>query len=219
MRDNLIRRTKKQFASAINKLRERRFGEASEPLYPSVEGNGLRIHLGSGPINIQGWVNVDARHSTHIHVKATELDLSEFTDGKVSEIYMCHVLEHFSFEEINNILKTMNRKLKVGGVLRISVPDFDQLLAIYSASGKNLELIKRALMGGQDYEYNFHKGIFNRQLLTNLLTNYGFNEIKEWNTREDFGISLGDWSEKGFDTPAGKIPVSLNIKALKAHAL
>ena len=28
--------------------------------------SGLRIHLGAGPINVQGWVNIDAREAPHI---------------------------------------------------------------------------------------------------------------------------------------------------------
>lgn len=188
----------------------------SPPIYPIHSDNGLKVHLGAGPINIQGWINIDARQAQHIHLQSEGFDLKEFADGVISEIYMCHVLEHFSFEEAKTVLSTLCKKLKVGGVLRLSVPDFDQLIAIYQASGNDLEMIKMALMGGQDYEYNFHKGIFNKNLLSNLLVSCNFNSVQTWNTLEDFGIDLGDWSNKSFETPAGDIPVSLNIKAVKS---
>ena len=189
--------------------------EVSKPLHPELRGSGLRIHLGAGPINILGWVNIDARDAAHIHLQSSGFDLKEFSECAVSEIYMCHVLEHFSFEEAKTTLKTMHSKLRVGGVLRLSVPDFDQLVAIYQASGNDLELIKRALLGGQDYEYNFHKAVFNKKLLSDLLMSCGFNHIQNWSTQADFGIDLGDWSNKGFETPVGNIQVSLNIKAMK----
>jgi predicted SAM-dependent methyltransferase len=186
------------------------------PIYLERSTGGLKIHLGAGPINIQGWINIDARDASHIHLQSSGFDLKEFSDQAISEIYMCHVLEHFSFEEVKVVLKKLNKKLKRGGVLRLSVPDFDQLISIYHATDNNLELIKLALMGGQDYEYNFHKAVFNTALLSELLISCGFNHVQKWNTLEDFGIDLGDWSNKGFDTPTGNIPVSLNIKALKA---
>lgn len=192
-----------------------RYG-GSRPRYPNHSDGGLKIHLGAGPVNIQGWVNVDARDASHIHLQSSGFDLKEFSDGAVSEIYMCHVLEHFSFEEIKIVLRTMHCKLGPGGVLRLSVPDFDQLIAIYHASGNNLELIKMALMGGQDYEYNFHKAVFNKALLSDLLLSCGFKHVQTWSTLDDFGIDLGDWSNKCFETPQGSIPVSLNIKAIKA---
>lgn len=208
-----------KIAAKLKSIRNLSYAEhhgGFKPVYPKASDCGLKIHLGAGPINIQGWVSIDARQAPHIHLQSEGFALNEFADGGISEIYMCHVLEHFSFEEARTVLNTLRKKLKVGGVLRLSVPDFDQLIAIYHSSGNNLEPIKSALMGGQDYEYNFHKGVFNKPLLSNLLISCGFNGVQTWNTLEDFGVDLGDWSNKGFDTPTGNIPVSLNIKAIKA---
>lgn len=186
-----------------------------KPVYPKVSDDGLKIHLGAGPINIQGWVNIDARQAPHIHLRSEGFTLNEFADGAVSEIYMCHVLEHFSFEEVERILCNFHKKLKVGGVLRLSVPDFDCLINVYHANDNNLELIKFALMGGQDYAYNYHKCVFNRAILKNQLAAYGFAHMAEWDTLEDFGVHLRDWSETGFETPEGEFPISLNMKAIK----
>lgn len=216
MKLNIVSRVARKIKSIVIDFQDRQRGGIAKPLYPDVRSSGLKIHLGAGPINIQGWINIDARGDSHIHLQSNGFDLKEFADGAVSEIYMCHVLEHFSFEETKKVLKTMHGKLKTGGVLRLSVSDFDQLVAIYHASGNDLELIKMALMGGQDYEYNFHKGVFNKTLLSNLLIFCGFDGVQAWSTLEDFGIDLDDWSNKSFETPAGDIPVSLNIKAVKS---
>jgi hypothetical protein len=71
-------------------------------------------------------------------------------------------------------------------------------------------------MGGQDYEYNFHKCVFNHAALADLLAAHGFECIEEWNTLDEFGVHLGDWSETGFQTPKGEFQISLNMKAVKA---
>lgn len=178
--------------------------------------NTLRVHIGCGPIDIAGWVNIDARPFPHVHLASDSVALAEFSDGALGEIYLCHVLEHFSFAEVDQLLVTYQKKLSPGGVLRLSVPDFDLAIAAYRASGEDLELIRMALMGGQDYEFNYHKSVFNRNLLTKLLDKAGFREIETWNVVADFGVDLGDWSsgqlrKKG----VGSFPISLNLKATK----
>lgn len=213
---SLISRISAKIKSIGIRRHDARYG-GHKPVYPKAGDGGLKIYLGAGPINIQGWVSIDARQAPHIHLRSEGFALNEFADGAISEIYMCHVLEHFSFEEIGEILRNFHKKLKVGGVLRLSVPDFDRLVTVYQANGNNLELIKFALMGGQDYAHNFHKCVFNHAALAELLAACGFEHMTEWNTLEEFGVHLGDWSETGFQTPKGEFPISLNMKAIKAR--
>lgn len=182
------------------------------PVYVKVNNTGLKIHLGAGPINIQGWINVDARAYDHTHLVANGFDLAEFSDGSISEIYMCHVLEHFSFAEAESLLRDFKRKLCVGGVIRISVPSFDKLIEVYLDGNNNLDLIKLAVMGGQDYEFNFHKSIYNHSSLCKLLESCGYLNVKAWNTIADFGADLGDWSNKSFSSSKGPLMISLNLK-------
>jgi predicted SAM-dependent methyltransferase len=183
-------------------------------IYAAKISNGLKVHLGAGPVNIQGWINVDARGYDHTHLVAKDFDLAEFSDGSISEIYMCHVLEHFSFAEAESILRHFKRKLCVGGVIRISVPSFDQLVAVYLEGNNNLDLIKLALMGGQDYEFNFHKSIYNYLSLMEMLEACGYMDVKSWDTIADFGVDLGDWSNKSFPSSKGPLMISLNLKGI-----
>jgi predicted SAM-dependent methyltransferase len=128
---------------------------------------------------------------------------------------MCHVLEHFSLQEVDSLVAKFYEKLAKGGILRLSVPDFDKLVTVYQAEENDLSTIKMALVGGQDYEFNFHKSVFNEKSLRNTLTLAGYGDIQLWVTEEDFGTNLGDWSNKEFVTANGNFPISLNIKATK----
>ncbi len=184
------------------------------PIYIKNNNCGLKVHLGAGPINIQGWINVDARAYDHTHLVAEGFDLAEFSDGSISEIYICHVLEHFSFVEAESLLRHFKKKLCLGGVIRISVPSFDQLVAVYLDSNNNLDLIKLAVMGGQDYEFNFHKSIYNHSSLMKLLNSSGYMDVELWNTLDDFGADLGDWSNKSFPSSKGPLMASLNLKGV-----
>lgn len=198
-------------------LRANKNFDKPTPIFTKPLDGGLKVHLGAGPINIQGWINIDARSDSHIHLQSEGFDLNEFADGTVSEIYMCHALEHFSFVEAEVVLKKLHKKLKAGGVLRISVPDFDSLISVYRANQNNLKWIRMALMGGQEYEYDYHKSVYNKELLSTLLTSCGYESIDTWDTSKDFGTSLGDWSDKSLATPKGKFLISLNMKAVKRN--
>ena len=186
-----------------------------EPIFTKKNEKGLKIHLGPGDINLQGWVNIDARHFDHVHIVSDDMKLNEFNDNSVDEIYLCHVLEHISFEEAKSFISQMHKKLKSNGILRIAVPSFDAIIDIYNNNKNNLEIVKYALMGGQDYEYNFHKSIYNFSELEGLFLKAGFNNIKLWNPQEDFGQEINDWSSVNYPSSKGNICISLNVKAQK----
>ena len=48
-----------------------------------------------------------------------------------SEDEVLSVLEHIKQAEVKSVLREMKRALKQGGVLRLSVPNIDQLMAVY----------------------------------------------------------------------------------------
>ncbi|TGL99216.1 class I SAM-dependent methyltransferase [Leptospira jelokensis] len=198
---------------SIYKIFEERFTRNKANFSPKYrpEIEGLKLHIGSGPINLEGWVNIDARAANHIHLNTNSVMLEEFSDHSIAEIYMCHVLEHFNISEIESILKRYKQKLKIGGILRISVPDFDLLIKIYEQTNKSIKLITPSILGGQDYEYNFHKIIFNRELLASILEKVGFKNIEEWETMEVFGMTINDWSSKEIRNNLDHYKVSLNL--------
>jgi len=187
--------------------------DESIPVYVESKSTGLKLHIGAGPLNLQGWVNIDARGFEHIHLCTEGFELNEFSEHSIAEIYMCHVLEHFSFEETKNILLNFRSKLQKEGLLRLSVPDFDKIVDIYKLNNQDVDLIKYALMGGQEYEFNFHKSVYNKNNFSKLLKDCGYKEIKEWATVEEFGKSIGDWSDGIFKTESGNYPISLNLIA------
>ncbi|WP_320667182.1 hypothetical protein [Prochlorococcus sp. MIT 1307] len=187
------------------------------PIYSSYnsELDGIKLHLGPGEVNLQGWVNIDARKESHIHLKKEGFLLESFSDGSIAEIYLCHVLEHFSFLEVESMLQVFHSKLIPTGLVRVSVPDFDKIIEVYNKSKCDINSIIKILMGGQTYEYNFHKSMYNKKSLINVLTNNGFELIEEWSPKEVFGSSLGDFSDLSIKTKKGKVAISLNLIARK----
>ena len=78
---------------------------------------------------------------------------------------MCHVLEHFPFDQVSRILSLLYSKLDRNGLLYLSVPDFSSICNIYLKTN-SIETISPQLLGGQDYNFNFHKAIFDKSYLT-----------------------------------------------------
>lgn len=174
-----------------------------------------KLHIGCGPINLPGWINIDARSFEHVHIVTDKIDLHQFADNSIGEIYLCHVLEHFSFVDVDNLLKLFSAKLCSGGLLRLSVPDFRLIVEGYHKSSSNLLIFRQALMGGQDYPFNFHKSVYDVSLITDLLYKFGFTNIERWHPEDIFGANHDDWSNKCIETRLKSFPISLNICAQK----
>lgn len=96
-------------------------------------------------------------------------------------VYSSHTLEHFSFQTVDKVLKEWTRVLKVGGELRLAVPNLR-----YSAQRILDDQITPTdywvLYGEQDYPKNFHAVGFTPNTLRGLVESLGVYEniaIKE----------------------------------------
>jgi len=141
----------------------------------------VNVHFGCGPHDDPRFVNVDKRALPHVHIVSGSFRLDRFFDrGSIDMIYASHVVEHFSFGKTHELLDHWRSMLKPGGIVRLSVPDFDKLVATYEATGRSVEAIQGYLLGGQDYPGNFHYAIFTRESLGLQLTKAGFMDIRAW---------------------------------------
>ena len=183
--------------------------------FPANTDNALCVHLGCGSINHPVFVNVDILPFSHVHYVHRVDRLSMFKDNTVDLIYVSHCLEHFPYSTVLTVLKEWKRVLKNNGLLRLSVPDFDLLLAIYHSTGRDLVSIISPLLGGQDYKYNFHYSVFNQESLTVLLEQAGFRNVQQWIPGDCEPMAIDDWSSRTICIAGRQYPVSLNIEAVK----
>lgn len=177
-------------------------------------GPGLKLHLGCGNIDHPGFVNVDGVDRPHVHRVQSIAKLPQFADDSVEFIYTSHTLEHFSRAQVPGVLSEWRRILAANGKLCLSVPDFDQLLEMYRASG-DVGVILPPLFGGQDYPFNFHYTAFTASSLTQLLLSAGFVRAYQWTHGSDHFHSLPDWSGRSLQVGDRRIPISLNMEAVK----
>lgn len=186
------------------------------PALPQLPDGEVRLHLGCGKIDHPGFINIDAIPRRHVHYAQAVCRLRRFDDASVDLVYACHVLEHFSHLQVPAVLREWNRVIKPGGRLCLSVPDFDRILDIYRDTGRDVISILNALMGGQEYAYNYHRVAFNKEYLSSLLLAAGFSRVSEWAPDDGgSGHDVNDWSRRPLLVNGRPYPISLNLEATK----
>ncbi|MFQ5771677.1 MAG: methyltransferase domain-containing protein [bacterium] len=187
-----------------------------KPAIPKSSDGKVLVHIGCGKTNSPEFINVDARPLAHVHIVTDDItSLPEFNTGTVDLVYMCHILEHIKRKDFKKVLSEMKRVLKDGGVLRLSVPDFDKLIDVYNASGKDINAISNQLMGGQDHLYNIHYSVFNYQRLSELLKEVGFQKIVSWDPDNCLYHNFKDRASRKIKVNDKEYMISLNLEAVK----
>ena len=153
----------------------------------------VKLNLGAADQQIEGYTPIEIKNGQPAY------PLTDYADNSVDEIRASHVLEHFSYRQVPQVVSDWHRVLKPGGRLRIAVPDFDYIVA-QNKIGKNDEPLMSYLLGMQLEEHDFHKSVFTKHSLGNVLKAAGFSDIESW--------------ESEFNDCA-KLPVSLNLSGIK----
>jgi len=167
--------------------------------YKPIPAAPQRLHLGCGGRRADGYCNVDITPQDSVDVVDDVSKLSRFPNAYARSIYACHVLEHFSHREVPEILDHWFRVLMPGGEIRISVPDIDRIVRIYTKNWAHFQTDGNSpwiglLYGGQLDEYDFHKTGFNFCWMKHLLSNAGFVDIREYPHEPHFIAGFRDAS-------------------------
>ena len=151
----------------------------------------MKLNLGSGSLTLEDYENIDIKDGR----VAYPLDVA---DESCDEIRASHILEHFDNRHVFEVVKNWAAKLKVGGVMKIAVPDLRKITTDY-VNHKPIN-ISGYLMGGQSDENDYHKSLYDKELLTSLLQSAGMTDIKEWTSEIQDCAAL---------------PISLNLQGTK----
>lgn len=153
----------------------------------------LKLHLGCGSIHIDGFINIDVNYLPTVDVVDNIKYLRKFDENTVDLIYTSNTLEHLGRWEYIPALQRWYALLKKGGILRISVPDFEALSEYYMET-KDLKTLYSALYAGQDNAQNFHYWCWDFKMLKQDLESVGFNNIKRYDRNKTEHAHVRDWS-------------------------
>jgi predicted SAM-dependent methyltransferase len=180
----------------------------------------MKLNLGCGNKKMFGFINVDGREDIKPDVICDISSISKkFKD--VDLIYASHVLEHFPYKPhtfykttCHDLLKDWHKTLKIGGTLRISVPDFESVCKYYIYTN-NLSPLKTLINGGQKYDFDFHLSCWDFETLKLTLEDIGFKNVRKYDWKNTEHNYIDDYSQAylpHMDKVNGKL-MSLNVEA------
>lgn len=111
-------------------------------------GSGLRPHVGYITIDVESYSNPDIVG-----------DFRTMSFSELDEIRSHHLLEHFSRDGALVVLKLWRSWLRVGGLLVIETPDFEEICKAFGErkSAKERYWLCRHVHGSQEANWAFHK--------------------------------------------------------------
>ena len=170
------------------------------------------LHIGCGDVILpKPWENLDGREMDGVdHV--SDIYNLPFEDNTFDMVYSAHTLEHVPRNKVEATLKEWVRVLKVDGVLRLAVPDFERAIQVYQKTGE-LENILGLTVGGQTYDYEFHYLIFDKKSLTALMKQCGLTAMHPWAYQRVGHGHYWDYSQG----QVHEIPISLNLEGRKVE--
>ena len=192
-----------------------------------VDQNPLKINLGCGDIYLPGYIHIDVDRHDFIDYCHDFRTLPMFDDAVADMIYCCGALCYVDRVEAVDVLKEWRRVLKPGGVLRLSVTDFEKIIKLYNDSfyndfGGNIEGlgILGPLFGRweiNDGQYIYFKTVYDFKSLKKMLETAGFHNVRRWDWKKVFPEGYDDRSASyvpHMDFENGTLVV-LNIEADK----
>ena len=176
----------------------------------------MKLHLGCGNKRIEGFTNIDCRYLPTVDRVDNIRFLRSYKENSIDLIYASHVLEHFSRWEYKQCLRRWNDILKPGGVLRLAIPDFNQIAQHYMKF-KDLRALSGLLYGGQDYPENNHFWCWDFSEIKKDLSEAKFRVMKRYDWRDTEHADIDDCSQAylpHMDKENGVL-MSLNVEATK----
>jgi len=190
----------------------------------------MKLHLGCGKVNLPNFIHVDLADFPHINYHSDIGDLPFIEDDSVDYIYCSHTLEYKDRVEAAQTLREWHRVLKKGGLLRVTVPDFEAIAALYCThvlKGETLPLENRGILGplygrmlvntSSGKKFIYHKTAYDFDSLRRMLKLVGFHKIRRYDWRKTIHKDYDDASQSYIphlckDTG---LLISLNVEAEK----
>jgi predicted SAM-dependent methyltransferase len=177
----------------------------------------LRLHIGSGEVRLEGWLNVDLQPLPGVDIVADVTEGLRFSD--VEAIYAEHFLEHLPLDDAVDFLLECHRALKEGGWIRLSTPNLDWVWAThYRLSQDPKEKFVSALVLNRAFYGWCHQFLWNKEFLEEVLLACGYREIRWCRYGEsDLAVFRGIEHHRTYED-APDLPHVLVVEAQKGPA-
>jgi predicted SAM-dependent methyltransferase len=137
-----------------------------------VRREAERVHVGCGPQALPGWVNVDLEWYPGVDLVHDIRDGVPFRN--VRYIYAEHFIEHLTYDEAVRFLRECRAALRDDGVLRLSTPNLDWVLATHYRG----EPVDACFTMNKAFRGWGHQFLYNAAALVATLRAAGFAEVR-----------------------------------------
>lgn len=92
----------------------------------------MKLHIGSGNVILEDWVNIDEHPYPDVIPMGLPNGLVSFGTDSIDCIYSSHFLEHLSYpDQATEFIQECYRILRPGGVIRTVVPNIESIIFAY----------------------------------------------------------------------------------------
>ena len=158
-------------------------------LEDAIKSGIVKLNVGSGiggAVN-PDFVNIDVVDHPKIDLVCDITKGIPIEDGKVTYIECMEVLEHLHRNSTSKVLEEFYRILKIGGRIKLSVPNLPVILDLWlrNVDGKRWEKWLLCLFGGQVYPSDTHLTGFDKERLTKIFEDGGkWSSLKTYENGE-----------------------------------
>jgi predicted SAM-dependent methyltransferase len=164
-----------------------------------------KLHIGAGNRKIKDWLNTDIGNKSIMPV----VDVTKkfpFNTKTFDYVFSEHMIEHIKYQDGVKMLKESFRVLKSNGKIRISTPDLQFLIDLYSNekdqlqkdyiewSCKNYQLTEGSIIEVVNNYFQSwgHQFIYDKNTIENTLKAVGFTKIEFFKINESNNLDLKD---------------------------
>mgnify|MGYP003637527175 CR=1 FL=1 len=89
-----------------------------------------------------------------LEVRGGNINLDQFSESECTEILAPELMDYFSFEDLNPMLVSLVKKIRIGGTIVIG--------------GVDARMMARGVVGGSIQIYDLNKALFSRRSITDI---------------------------------------------------
>lgn len=169
--------------------------DLSAGFMPREAPKKVQIACGPYPVREYFHIDIDPVNTAQVDMVADAKNLMLDPDS-VDEVLIIHFLEHLQDWEIYRVLFEAWKILRMGGTLKVSVPDFDVAVKLFKERKKldSPAVLTRAIktvLGSKDP----HVNLFDFERLRDFLESVGFEDVRRSDETDIYdkiaGLSIG----------------------------